>query len=148
EAGAVYPQIVLTQGRRPGMVPGGPLDRKRGARIGCRTSVPMVNTLKKFPRQQLLWSAEVSNRRHIAGNGAQSLEGMVDLFLGTRRRPRVDESEQLLLVFPACLTCVEFGIIGQLWPPHQCTDTRPGVLAHAAFQASMDPAILRLRQST
>src|SRR5215510_15468094 len=73
---------------------------------------------------------------------------MVNLFLGTRRRPRVDECEQLLLVLPARLTGIEFGVICQLWPPHQCTDTRPGVLAHAALQASMDPAIPRLCQST
>src|SRR5262245_13671834 len=54
EAVAVHLYIVLTQARRPSMVPGSALDRKGCARIGCRTSVWMVNALKKFPRQQLL----------------------------------------------------------------------------------------------
>src|SRR5438874_2057380 len=69
---------------------------------------------------------------------------MVDFFLGAGRSPLVDECEQLLLVLPACLTRAEFGVIYQLWPSHQCTDTRPGVLAYATLQAGMHPAILRL----
>src|SRR5262245_48860786 len=78
EAAAVHLHIVLTQAWRPRLVPGGPLDRKGCTRIGCRTHVRMVNALKKFPRQQLLRGVEVRNRRHIASNGAQSLEGMID----------------------------------------------------------------------
>src|SRR5689334_8915880 len=73
---------------------------------------------------------------------------MVELFLGTGRRPRIDEREELLLVLPARRRGVEFGVICQLWPPHQRTDTCPGVLAHTTLQAGMHPAILRLRQST
>src|SRR5215510_8526244 len=148
QAVAVHLHIVLTQARRPGRMPGGALDRKRCTGISCRPSVRMVNALKKFPRQQLLRGVEVSNRRHIAGHGAQSLEGVVDFFFGAGRRPLADEGEQLLLVLPARLTSIEFGVICQLWPPHQRTDTRPGVLAHTALQAGMHPAILRLRQGT
>src|SRR5437870_5910392 len=45
EAVAVHLHIVLTQVRCPSLVPGGALDRKGRARIGCRTSVRMVNAL-------------------------------------------------------------------------------------------------------
>src|SRR5262245_44045380 len=121
------------------MVPGGALDHKRCARVGRRTRVRLVKALENFTRRSMLRGAEVSNCRHIAGNSAQSLEGVVDLFLGAGGSPRVDEYEQLFLVLPARLTGVEFGGIGQLWPPHQRTDTRPGLLAYATLQAGMDP---------
>src|SRR5207302_7422200 len=91
---------------------------------------------------------EVSDRCHIAGHGAQPLEGVVDVFLGAGRGPRTDEGEQLLLVLPARLAGVKFGIIGQLWSPHQRTDTRPGVLAHTALQTRMHPAVLRPDEGT
>src|SRR5262245_24745465 len=54
EAIAVYLHIVLTQERRPGVVPGGALDRKGGAGIGRHPSLRMVKALKKLPCYQLL----------------------------------------------------------------------------------------------
>src|SRR6185295_3527583 len=51
EAIAVHLDIVLTQARRPSLVPGGALDRQGYSRIGGRTSIRMINALKKLPRQ-------------------------------------------------------------------------------------------------
>ena len=51
-------------------------------------------------------------------------------------------------MLPARLAGVEFGVIGQLWPPHQRTDMRPGILARAALQARMYPAVLRPDEGT
>src|SRR5215510_9618607 len=53
EAVAVHLHVVLTQAWCPRLLPDGALDRKGCAGIGRRTSVRMVDTLKKFPRQQL-----------------------------------------------------------------------------------------------
>src|SRR5215510_317467 len=48
EVVAVHLHIVLTQARRPSKVLGGTLYHKGCTGIGCRTSVRMVNALKKL----------------------------------------------------------------------------------------------------
>src|SRR5262249_41893452 len=68
--------------------------------------------------------------------------------LGPRRRPRFQNGDKLRLVLATRLRGREFGVSGEFRPPDQSTHPAPGVVAYAALQPGMDPAVLRPHQRT